>query len=142
MPFVALGAYKLTRDPTRFKESYTANHPLLPPPVASPFYLPIFSRLLRFAMSTSKNTMTTPRTATPTTDRHAYTFPPCSPSLISFPLRLAMSTPRTAEVVFRFGQRPPYNDFLRRGSRLFDPPHWVCHCSLRPLATTRLWLGE
>ena len=43
MPLVALGAYKLTGDPTRFKEPYTANQPLLPPPVAprstSPFSL-------------------------------------------------------------------------------------------------------
>ena len=36
MPLVALGASKLTGDPTRFKESYTANHPLLPPPVPPP----------------------------------------------------------------------------------------------------------
>ena len=36
MPLVALDASKLTGDPTRFKESYTANHPLLPPRFLSP----------------------------------------------------------------------------------------------------------
>ena len=146
MPLVALGASRLTGDTTRFKASYTANLSLLPPPVAPPpFYLPVFSRLLRFAMSTSRKAMTTPRTATPTTDRHVYPSPPpCSPSLIFCPLRFAMSTPRiamstpriamstpriamsiprTAQVVFRFRRRPHYNDFLRRGPRLFDPPH-------------------
>ena len=72
-PLVALGASRLTSDPTRFKASYTANLPLLPPPVAPPF----FSRLLRFAVSTPRIAMPTPRIA------------------ISTP-RTAMSTPRTA----------------------------------------------
>ena len=39
MPLVALGASKLTGDPTRFKASYTANHPLLPPPIVPPLFL-------------------------------------------------------------------------------------------------------
>ena len=164
MPLVALGAYKLTGDPTRFKESYTANHPLPPPSVAPPFYLPVFSRLLRFAMSTSRKPrlhrglLRLERTAISTPPP-----PPCCPSLISCPLRfpmstprtdmstsriamttprIAMSTPRNAQAASRFRQRPPYNDFLRRGPRLFASPHWVCHRSPRPLAPTHSWLGE
>ena len=85
---MTLGASRLTGDTTRFKASYTANLPLLPPSVAPPpprSTSSFFSRLLRFAVSTSRKAMTTPRTATPTTDRHVYPPPRCSPSLISCP---------------------------------------------------------
>ena len=149
---MALGASRLTGDTTRFKASYTANLPLLPPPVAPPRSTsPFLSRLLRFAISTDieeghdyaedcyayngppcltlpppvapplslalRFAMSTPRIAMPT-PRIAMSTPRIA---MSTP-RIAMSTPRNAQAVFRFRQRPPYNDFLRRGPRLFDPP--------------------
>ena len=126
MPLVAHGAYKLTGDSTRFKESYTADHPLLPPPVAPPFYLPVFRSppQVRYDYIEEGHDYAE--------DCYAYNGPPCLPlpPLLSHALRfamstprIAMSTPRNAQAAFRFRQRPPYNDFLRRGPRLFDPPH-------------------
>ena len=141
MPLVALGASKLTSDPTRIKASYTANHPLLSLPAAPSLFPSFFLSppqvaisTPRIAISTPTIAMSTPTIAVSTMPRTAMSTPktamspppPCSPSLFSCFLRFAMSTPRsamstprTAQVVFHFRQRPPYHDFLRSGSRFF-----------------------
>ena len=147
MPLVALGASKLTGDPTRFKESYTANHPLLPPPVAPPCFLSppqVCYVYIEDCYDYAEDCYVYNE------DRYVYPSPPCSPSLFSCPLRFAMSTPRidmstpriatstprTAQVVFTMVFYVVGPVFSR------TPPHWICHRSLRPLATTLLWLGE
>ena len=91
-----------------------------------------------------------------TEDRSAYPplYPPLFPSLLRFAIStpwIAMSTPRSPRlhrrlikmfwfVFSRFGQRPSYADL---GPVLLpEPPALVAVVALRPLATTRSWLGE
>ena len=115
-------------------------YPLLPPQVGLTW---ITMSTPRTAMSTPRTAMSTPRTVTSTPP------PPCSSSPFSCHLRFAVSTsgsaistPKTAQDVFRFRQRPPYDDFLliRSGSRFSYSSllHWLAIVALRPLASTPL----
>ena len=84
-----------------------------------------------------------------TEDRYVYPSLPCSSFPFSCHLKFAMSTsgiaistPETAQDVFRFRQRPPYDDFLliKSESRIsyWSFLHWRAIVALRPLASTLL----
>ena len=135
-----MDCYVYTKD----RYVYTEDYYVYPPPLVAP--------PPSFATSGSLNMdcyVYTKDRYVYTEDYYVYPSPPCSSSPFSCHLRFAMSTseiaistPKTAQGVFRSRQRPPYDDFLliESGSRFSYRSllHWLAIVALRPLASSLL----